>query len=364
MTKWDGERVYYECRGDARHLGARLRARRLDVAVRRPAKLRLEPRVGGPVEPVRGHDRAVRQGPLDRRRQPRPERRDRPRGLRARGADQRAVRVPEHRRPQDVHLQGPRRGRPQDRRRRAAGPAALPVPPAPAEQRHRVRPRRDRCDPAPLRRVRPGRRCDGGPRGQGHACRRPRSGSSGTRSWRPIRPRWPPRRRRSGWRSPTSRSSSSSPWWTCRRPRPSREGLAVDGRGGRPARRADDRGARLARRRTRPRRPASRSGPIGCRPRRTRSTTPSERSSAALADRAAAPRCPRPTGPAWQALIFETAKGLDLPAGRAFAALYAAFLGRASGPRAGWLLASLERTFVIDRLRAASGRAVASGEHG
>jgi lysyl-tRNA synthetase class 1 len=83
----------------------------------------------------------------------------------------------------------------------------------------------------------------------------------------------------------------------------------------------------------------------------------------ALADRAAGPDAPV-TGPAWQALIFETAKALELPAGRAFGALYAAFLGRASGPRAGWLLASLDPTFVIDRLREASGRAVASGEHG
>jgi lysyl-tRNA synthetase class I len=44
-----------------------------------------------------------------------------------------------------------------------------------------------------------------------------------------------------------------------------------------------------------------------------------------------------------------------LPAGKAFAALYAAFLGRSNGPRAGWLLASLEPSFVLERLRAASG---------
>jgi lysyl-tRNA synthetase class I len=31
--------------------------------------------------------------------------------------------------------------------------------------------------------------------------------------------------------------------------------------------------------------------------------------------------------------------------------LYAAFLGRSNGPRAGWLLASLEPAFVIARLR-------------
>ena len=44
---------------------------------------------------------------------------------------------------------------------------------------------------------------------------------------------------------------------------------------------------------------------------------------------------------------------LGLPNGRAFAALYAAFLGRTNGPRAGWLLASLDPAFVLDRLRAA-----------
>ena len=33
------------------------------------------------------------------------------------------------------------------------------------------------------------------------------------------------------------------------------------------------------------------------------------------------------------------------------------FLGRQSGPRAGWLLASLDRPFVVERLRAAGGAA-------
>jgi lysyl-tRNA synthetase class I len=43
-----------------------------------------------------------------------------------------------------------------------------------------------------------------------------------------------------------------------------------------------------------------------------------------------------------------------LPNGRAFAALYAAFLGRTNGPRAGWLLASLDPVFVTKRLRDAA----------
>ena len=40
--------------------------------------------------------------------------------------------------------------------------------------------------------------------------------------------------------------------------------------------------------------------------------------------------------------------------------LYLAFLGRPNGPRAGWLLASLERDFVIRRLTEAG--AAATGE--
>jgi lysyl-tRNA synthetase class 1 len=56
-------------------------------------------------------------------------------------------------------------------------------------------------------------------------------------------------------------------------------------------------------------------------------------------------------GDAWQAAIFSTASSLGVEAGIAFAALYRVFLGRSNGPRAGWLLASLERDFVMDRLR-------------
>ena len=74
----------------------------------------------------------------------------------------------------------------------------------------------------------------------------------------------------------------------------------------------------------------------------------------ALADGAerAAPR----SGEGWQALIFDVAKQSDppLPAGAAFRAIYSAFLGRPNGPRAGWLLASLEAGFVTQRLREAA----------
>ncbi|HKB29176.1 MAG TPA: lysine--tRNA ligase [Candidatus Limnocylindrales bacterium] len=60
-------------------------------------------------------------------------------------------------------------------------------------------------------------------------------------------------------------------------------------------------------------------------------------------------------GDAWQNLIFSTATEVALPPGRAFEALYLVFLGRSNGPRAGWLLASLNAAFVVGRLREAGG---------
>jgi lysyl-tRNA synthetase, class I len=59
------------------------------------------------------------------------------------------------------------------------------------------------------------------------------------------------------------------------------------------------------------------------------------------------------SGEQWQSAIFAVAAEHGLDAKAAFNALYLAFLGRPNGPRAGWLLASLERDFVIERLREA-----------
>ena len=73
---------------------------------------------------------------------------------------------------------------------------------------------------------------------------------------------------------------------------------------------------------------------------------------AAMADAAAAEK--PGSGNAWQAMIFRVASETGLASGKAFGALYAAFLGRDNGPRAGWLLASLEPGFVVERLRAAA----------
>jgi lysyl-tRNA synthetase class 1 len=74
---------------------------------------------------------------------------------------------------------------------------------------------------------------------------------------------------------------------------------------------------------------------------------------AALADGVEA-AVPPASGAAWQNAIFAVAGETSLPAGRAFDAIYRAFLDRSNGPRAGWLLASLDPMFVIDRLRAAA----------
>jgi lysyl-tRNA synthetase class 1 len=67
------------------------------------------------------------------------------------------------------------------------------------------------------------------------------------------------------------------------------------------------------------------------------------------------------SGAQWQAAIFAVASERGLDGKAAFNALYLAFLGRPNGPRAGWLLAGLERSFVIDRLRAAGTTAEAAG---
>ena len=89
-------------------------------------------------------------------------------------------------------------------------------------------------------------------------------------------------------------------------------------------------------------------------PAETADLDPSERAFlAALAETASDARLE--TGDAWQDAIFRTAGEAGIEAKAAFTALYLTFLGRSNGPRAGWLLASLESAFVIERLRAAGG---------
>jgi lysyl-tRNA synthetase class 1 len=74
-----------------------------------------------------------------------------------------------------------------------------------------------------------------------------------------------------------------------------------------------------------------------------------------LAELAARAGQQRPTsGEAWQGLIFGTARELEIRPADAFGALYRVFLGRTNGPRAGWLLASLDPAFVSTRLAEAA----------
>jgi lysyl-tRNA synthetase class 1 len=76
---------------------------------------------------------------------------------------------------------------------------------------------------------------------------------------------------------------------------------------------------------------------------------------ARLADRVASAATAPASGDDWQSLIFDIARAEDVPPRRAFEAIYLAFLGRPNGPRAGWLLASLEPGFVRERAWEASG---------
>ena len=61
------------------------------------------------------------------------------------------------------------------------------------------------------------------------------------------------------------------------------------------------------------------------------------------------------SGDAWQTLIFDVATDEGVPGRKAFEAIYRAFLDRPNGPRAGWLLASLDQAFVIGRASEAAG---------
>ena len=299
--------------------------------------------MGGAVVAVRRDDRAGRQGPLDRRRVARPERRDRPRGVRARAAAQRPVRVPQHRRQEDVDLQGPRRGRPHDRRGRAAGAAALPVPAAAPEPGDRVRSRR-----APTRSRACSTSSTGSPPRRPAArsrasCRRATRRRSATRCSTRT-PTSPPRRPPSGRRSRTSRCSSRSRASTSRRGSRPRRASALTERETADPRRTRGRRARLARGlrararqdRRSTRRAARRGRPSSTTEQRGYPARPwPERRPTATARSAASSGRPR---------IFAVADGAR-PAGtpRRFDALYLAFLGRPNGPRAGWLLACLDR---------------------
>ncbi|OGH05759.1 MAG: lysine--tRNA ligase [Candidatus Levybacteria bacterium RBG_16_35_11] len=55
-----------------------------------------------------------------------------------------------------------------------------------------------------------------------------------------------------------------------------------------------------------------------------------------------------------QTIVYNLAKEMKLSSKDAFAAIYVAFIGKDHGPKAGWLLSSLEKEFIIKRLNEAS----------
>ena len=60
------------------------------------------------------------------------------------------------------------------------------------------------------------------------------------------------------------------------------------------------------------------------------------------------------TGETLHAEIHNIKKEMKIDARQAFSAIYQVFIGKDSGPQAGWLLASLDREFVIKRLKEAN----------
>ena len=215
-SDWDGETVSVACRADlvqwAVGCGWTGRIAPFGGAAKLPWNLEWAAQwglFGVTIEP-NGKDLATAggsQGPVER---------DQPRGVRPRAPVELPVRVPQHRRQEDVHVQGAR--------------ARLPTRSAASCRRSSC----GSCSSASARRPRststrrartPSRACSTSstawrprrPAARSRASSRPAtSRSSATRSW--TRPRtWPPPPRRSGRRSRISRCSSRSRAWTSRR---------------------------------------------------------------------------------------------------------------------------------------------------
>ena len=239
--------------------------------------------------------------------------------------------------------QGRRRGRARDRRPPAADAVALPLPALPAEPRDQLRSRR-RHDPAPLRRVRPHRRFD---RGQAHARRAAARSGADLRAQpgRSRAPTRPPRR-------PRFRPAFGHLALLLQVPGAGRARAAGRGEGRAARRRASRRSRSNGSPRPRSgcetspaRGQASRSSTTRCRLTRRRADGGAARLPRRAGGRRGEQRPDRPARhgrPSSSTLPSRS----SIKAGEAFAAVYRAFLDRPNGPRAGWLLASLDRAFV------------------
>ena len=102
-------------------------------------------------------------------------------------------------------------------------------------------------------------------------------------------------------------------------------------------------------------RPGSRVRTDRCPPRRPTLDDAQRAFLGALADRAARPDAPRPRRRLAGVDLRDGQGASTCPPGAPSRRSTRAFLGRTSGPRAGWLLASLDRAFVIARLTRPSG---------
>ncbi|MDR7481018.1 MAG: lysine--tRNA ligase [Armatimonadota bacterium] len=69
-------------------------------------------------------------------------------------------------------------------------------------------------------------------------------------------------------------------------------------------------------------------------------------------------------GETLHAAIHALKAAMGLAPTAAFGAIYRAFLGKDSGPQAGWFLAALDRAFVVQRLREAAGAVEVENRHG
>ncbi len=60
-------------------------------------------------------------------------------------------------------------------------------------------------------------------------------------------------------------------------------------------------------------------------------------------------------------LMYAVSEESGISASKMFQAIYISLLGKKSGPRAGYFMASLDREFLVDRLRAAGGGGESAG---
>jgi lysyl-tRNA synthetase class I len=286
------------------------------------------------------------------RRLARPVRSDRPRGVRARTAHQHRVRVPERRWAKDVDLEGPWRRSPHDRRGRAARAAPVPVPSTATEPRHRLRSEGTDAIPRLFDEFDKFAAATAGREVRGELP----PGYAATFRYSLVDPAADVAVEADAYRPPFAHLAMLIQV----------PGVDVLGQVEREKGSAltDHEHALLDRRAVAARAWLDTYAPGSAVLLIKMDAVPASaaeldmaqrRFLARLGERAA--REEPASGDAWQTLIFSVATDEGVPGKRAFEAIYRAFLDRTNGPRAGWLLASLDPAFVIGRAAEAGGLA-------